>query len=49
MRDTAQELKNLQDSLKPYTRTLTLINGVLSMLILCGWALTVSTILWQWL
>lgn len=49
MRDTQKELNQAMDSLKHYTRSPQLLNGVLSMLIICGWALTISTILWQWI
>jgi len=49
MRDTQKELNQAMDSLKHYSRSPVLMNGVLSMIMICGWALTISTILWQWL
>ena len=49
MRDTANEINQLGEQLKPFLHTSKLLNGTLAMLTLCGWALTISTILWQWL
>ena len=56
MRDTKNEFDSAMKGfdtamkdLKHHTRTPVLINGVLSMLIFCIPALTISTILWQWI
>jgi len=49
MRDTRQELEQSMAVLKTLENTRTLQNGVLAVLLFCIPALTISTILWQWL
>jgi|TARA_R110000796_G_scaffold3889_4_gene14881 hypothetical protein len=56
MRDTQKELDEALkgfdgaiSGMKHAVRTPVLINGVMSMIMICGWALTISTILWQWI
>ena len=49
MRNTAEELNVLGEQLKPFTSVAKLLSGALAMMTLCGYALTISTILWQWL
>tara|TARA_R110000803_G_scaffold127595_1_gene194989 strand:+ start:698 stop:889 length:192 start_codon:yes stop_codon:yes gene_type:complete len=56
MRDTKNEFneamagfETAMKDLKHHTRAPLLLNGVLSMLIFCIPALTISTILWQWI
>jgi hypothetical protein len=49
MRDTKQELEESMRVLKTLENTRILQNGVLAVLMFCIPALTVSTILWQWL
>lgn len=49
MRDTTKELNQAMDNLKHYQRTPVLMNGVMATLVVCIPALTISTILWQWL
>ena len=56
MRDTKNEFdtamagfETAMKDFKHYQRAPILINGVLSVLMLCIPALTISTILWQWI
>jgi len=52
MRDTRaeqQQLNQLTDTMSQLETTKKLSNSVLAMMILCGYALTISTILWQWI
>ena len=52
MRDTRaeqQQRKQLTDTMSKKETKKKLTNSVLAMMILCGYALTISTILWQWI
>lgn len=45
----AEQFEALLGALGDLDKTHRLARGVLAMITLCGWALTISTILWQWL
>ena len=44
-----EQLAALLTAMGDLDKTHRLVRGALSMIILCGFSLTVSTILWQWL